>query len=249
MKSPRLHLNLLRDSEKLSSSPVRLRVMLPVMAFLACAGCLVWWATLATQLLVVKTHAASLQDELAGKQKDHANILAQMSEAREKQAQLDQLEMYSASRNLYGGMLARLAEVMPIRVQLTKIEIPDQPPQNLMPPGGKGKPAWGPTGTVERMSMRLMGRTTKETPVISLMESLEAPAFTNTFVIVKDPRSPDASPKVHSFRQDGSTTEDGSRLLVFDIEYRCLPRVFEKPPQAPEQDKAAADKAKGGGKK
>ena len=229
MKSHRLHLNLLHESEKLSSSPVRIRVMLPVMAILACAACLVWWATLAMQLLVVKTQVQSLREELAGKKADHANILAQMAEAREKQAQFDQLEMYSAGRNTYGGMLARLAEVMPIRVQLTRVEIPEQPPQNLLPPGGKGKPAWGPTGTVERMTMRLVGRTTKETPVISLMESLEAPEFTNTLSIVKDPRSPEQSPKVHSFRQDGTATEDGSRLLVFDVEYKCRPRVFEKP--------------------
>ena len=125
MKSPRLHLNLLRESERLSSSPVRIRVMLPVMAILACAGCLVWWATLATQLLVVRTQVSSLQDELAGKKSDHANILMQMAEAREKQAQLDQLQMYSAGRNAYGDVLARLAEVMPIRVQLTKIVIPE----------------------------------------------------------------------------------------------------------------------------
>lgn len=245
MKSPRLHLNLLRESEKLSSSPVRLRVMLPIVALLACAGILVWWATLATQLIVVKTQLASLKDELAGKESDHRNILAQMSELRDKQAQLDQLEMYSAARNTYGGMFARLAEVMPLRVQLTKIDMPEQPPQNLLPPGGKGKPLWGPTGTVERMSMRLTGRTTKDTPVMSLMESLEAPEFAGTLSIVKDPASPEQSPKVHSFRQDGSTAADGSRLLVFDIEYKCQPRVFEKPaPQAEDPKKPAEGGAK-----
>ena len=238
MKSPRLHLNLLRDSERLSSSPVRIRVMLPVMAILACAGCLVWWATLATQLLVVRTQVSSLQDELAGKKSDHAHILMQMAEAREKQAQLDQLQMYSAGRNAYGDVLARLAEVMPIRVQLTKIVIPEQPPQNLLPPGGRGKPAWGPTGTVERMSMRIAGRTTKETPVMSLMESLESPDFSSVLEIAKGPTVQDPSPKVHSFRQDGSVTEDGQRLLVFDVEYRCRPRVFEKP--EPPKDAGAA---------
>ena len=250
MKSHRLHLNLLRDSERLSSSPVRIRVMLPVIALLACIGCVVWWATLAMQLLVVKSQVSSLQAELAGKKADHANILTQMTEARDKQAQLDQLEMYMAGRNVYGGMLARLAEVMPIRVQLTKIDIPEQPPQNLMPPGGKGKPAWGPTGTVERMSMRLTGRTTKETPVLSLMESLEDPEFTNTLVIAKGAQAAEPSPKVHSFRQDGSTASDGSRLLMFDIEYRCRPRVFEKPsPPADAGKSAEAGKAKGGAKK
>jgi len=232
MKSPRLHLNLLGESEKLSSSPVRIRVMLPTMALLATAGFVLWWATLAMQLLIVRAQVSSLKEELAGKKSAHASILAQMSEARERQAQLDQLEMYLGGRNTYGETLARLAEVMPIRVQLTKIEIPEQPPQNLMPPGGRGKPAWGPTGTVERITMRIAGRTTKETPVISLMESLEGSEFSQVLAINKDPRSPEMSPKVHSFRQDGSTADDGSRLLVFDIEYRCLPRVFEKPAPA-----------------
>jgi len=219
--------------------------MLPIIAFLACAGCLIWWAMLATQLIMLKSQVASLRDELEGKKSDHANILAQMAEARDKQAQLDQLEMYVAGRNVYGATLAHLADVMPIRVQITKIDIPEQPPQNLLPPGGKGAPAWGPTGTVEKMSMRITGRTTKETPVLSLMESLEAPEFTNVLSIVKDPRSPDLSPKVHSFRQDGGVLNDGSRLLSFDIEYRCLPRVFEKPLPAAE----GKDKTEGGVRK
>ena len=42
MKTASFHLNLLNSSEILSSSPVRLRVMLPVGAFLACIGLLVW---------------------------------------------------------------------------------------------------------------------------------------------------------------------------------------------------------------
>lgn len=244
MKSHRLHLNLLRDSERLSSSPIRLRVMLPVMAILACIGVAVWWATLATQLIVVKAQKTSLQEELAGKESDHRNILTHMTELREKQAQLDQLEMYTAGRNTYGEMLARLAEVMPLRVQLTKINIPQQPNQNLLPPGGNGKPAWGPTEKAERMSMRLTGRTTKETPVMALMESLEAPAFTNTLSIVKDARSADQSPKVHSFRQDGTSLADGTRLLAFDIEYRCHPRVFEKPAPSTESAKVKEGGAK-----
>lgn len=244
MKSHRLHLNLLRDSERLSSSPIRLRVMLPVMAILACIGVAVWWATLAAQLIVVKAQKTSLQEELAGKEADHRSILTHMNELRERQAQLDQLEMYTAGRNTYGELLANLAEVMPLRVQLTKIDIPQQPSQNLLPPGGKGPPAWGPTGTVERMSMRLTGRTTKETPVMALMESLEAPAFTNTLMIVKDARSAEQSPKVHSFRQDGTALADGTRLLAFDIEYRCHPRVFEKPVAS-----AASAQAKEGGAK
>ena len=64
MNAPKLHLNLLRDSERQSSSPVRLRVMLPILAVLACLGCLVWWGVLAGQLILAKTQVSSLQADL-----------------------------------------------------------------------------------------------------------------------------------------------------------------------------------------
>ena len=50
MKTAAFHLNLLKSNEVLSSSPVRLRVMLPVGALLACVGLLVWWGVLFTQI-------------------------------------------------------------------------------------------------------------------------------------------------------------------------------------------------------
>ena len=43
MKAPNLHLNLLREQERVSSSPVRVRVMLPSLAILACVAMLGWW--------------------------------------------------------------------------------------------------------------------------------------------------------------------------------------------------------------
>ncbi|MBO7685024.1 MAG: hypothetical protein J6V72_01490, partial [Kiritimatiellae bacterium] len=61
MKAPNLHLNLLHASERQSSSPVRLRVMLPILSVLACLGCLVWWGVLACQLMLVKSQCASIR--------------------------------------------------------------------------------------------------------------------------------------------------------------------------------------------
>ena len=61
MKAPNLHLNLLRESEKVSSSPVRLRVMLPIFALLLCAGCAIWWAILFMQLMLLKGHISALR--------------------------------------------------------------------------------------------------------------------------------------------------------------------------------------------
>lgn len=227
MNAPRLHLNLMRESEHRSSSPVRLRVMLPVLALLAAAGCLVWWALLFAQLLVMRGQATNLRNDLESKKVDHATILAQMASVRDLQAELDQLTAYAHGRRAYGETLAHLAEVMPLHVQLTSLVIPQAPLPNLNLPGAR-RPLLGPTGTVENVTLRLTGRTTKATPVSTLMESLEAPAFSDVLVIDKDPKSLAQSPKIISFRQDTAAVENAVRLLVFDIEYRCADRRFEK---------------------
>ncbi len=98
MKAPNLHLNLLRASERQSSSPVRLRVMLPVLAVLACLGCLVWWGVLAGQLMLVKAQSASIEKDLAAKKAEHGGILGQKANERNMQSELDQLTMYAHGR-------------------------------------------------------------------------------------------------------------------------------------------------------
>ena len=234
MNAPNLHLNLLRPAEQMSSSPVRVRVMLPILAVLGCVGCLVWWGLLFGQEMVVKAQMSSVKSDLDGKKAQHGEILKNMMSARDLQAELDQLTMYTKGRQTYGSALAKLAEVMPVKIQLLSIEIPEPSPQNLTPPksptGKKVPPLLGPTNTVETVSFRVMGRTARETPVLSLMESLEGADFTNMLKIVKNPQSPEMSPKIHSFRQDVSqdAAKGGVRLLAFDIEYRCQERRFEK---------------------
>ena len=64
MKATSFHLNLLRANEVRSSSPVRLRVMLPIGALLACAGLLVWWGVLFAQMFLAKTQAKEIEDDL-----------------------------------------------------------------------------------------------------------------------------------------------------------------------------------------
>jgi Tfp pilus assembly protein PilN len=232
MKAPNLHLNLLHASERQSSSPVRLRVMLPIFAVLACVGCLVWWGVLACQLILVKSQAASIQKDLAAKNAEHGDILQQMGEARNAQAELDQLTMYAHGRRTYGTLFKNLAEAVPEELQLLSLEIPEPPVQNLLPPGAKPgpkvKPLLGPTNTVEGVALRILGRTVKETPVESLMKALEGPAFTNVLVIAKDVPADQASPRIRSFQQETTPNDSGLRLLVFDVEYRCAERSFEK---------------------
>ena len=107
-----------------------------------------------------------------------------------------------------------------------------RPAQILLPPGArpgpKVTPLLGPTNTVEGVTLRVLGRTVKETPVETLMKALEGPAFTNVLVIAKDVPADQASPRIRSFQQDSSPGDSGLRLLAFDIEYRCAERRFEK---------------------
>ena len=236
------HLNLLLPSERVSSSPVRFRVMLPVFAMFACAGLAVWWAILGGQLMIAKTSLGNIERELRERDAAHRDVLAKMAESSELTARLAQLDCYSNSIVRRGELLVSLAEAMPLKVQLVKLEIPapahpaiPKPPPPPKAKPGKKKPKspaapaiLGPTGYVERATMTLVGRTPKETPVMSLMESLEGDAFTNDLVIVRNPRDPNLSPKVRSFKQDIAKKGEDARMLVFDIEYRLRGRRFDR---------------------
>ena len=72
MNVPNLHLNLLRAEEKASSSPIRLRVMLPIFALLLCAACAIWWGILFMRLQLAYAKAASLRAELGGRKAAYA---------------------------------------------------------------------------------------------------------------------------------------------------------------------------------
>ena len=229
MNVSNLHLNLLREAEKLSSSPVRLRVMLPIFALLLCVGCAIWWAVLFMQLMLLRGQLATLRSDLDGKKSAHAAILAEMAKVRDFQAELDQLNAYRRGRHAYGPLLAQLAEVMPTNVQLTAITIPEPPPQMLTNPKmPKLPPLLGPTNTTEAVSLRLTGRTEKAAPVTAFMDTLAGEAFKDWLVIDKSGATVQQSPRVHSFRQEARVSETGHRLLAFDVEYRCPERRFEK---------------------
>ena len=240
MKSPSYHLNLLMASERVTSAPVRFRVMMPVLALLACLGMAVWWAILGGRLMLVQTKAAQLKVEMAARDAAHQAVLDQMARTRELEAELAQLDCYRASVRRRGDLLTALAEVMPLKVQLVKLEIPaPAPPPVYVPPQPKpkrGKKApkpdlsrYGPTGYVERASLVLAGRATKEAPILSLMESLASESFTNDIVIARAPAdAPEASPKIRAFRQDAARTPGGARLVAFEVEYRLTGRRFER---------------------
>ena len=218
MEAPNLHLNLLRDAEKVSSSPVRLRVMLPVVALFACIGMALWWAILFTQLLMVKAESQTIDEDLKAKSSAHAEAIARQDLVREMRQQLEQLTCYKNGVRAIGQPLAKLAEVMPLKVQLTELTFLP-PPQDQPPKPGQKISPFAPTTNVETQRIVIAGRTTRETPVVALMDSLDTADFEK--LITKQKR-------VKSFRQDATAGRGGRRLLTFEVEYTMPERRFAK---------------------
>ena len=130
--SASLHLNLLNDDERVCSSPVRMRVMLPVFAVLTVIGLCVWWSLLAVRLhnaVQVKHLQETRIDDLKPRQEQVLSLRAREREAR---AVLEQLRFYRASRICFSETLLRLPQHVPEAVQLTDLRIPPPPP--LPPP-------------------------------------------------------------------------------------------------------------------
>ena len=93
MKNSAFHMNLLSEAEKMSSSPIRLRVMMPILALLAAIGMVIWWGTLTMQTVLVHSKTSAIREELASKKSAHDAIIGSMKLASEETAQLQQLEM------------------------------------------------------------------------------------------------------------------------------------------------------------
>ena len=218
MNSVGLHLNLLKETEHLSSSPVRLRVMLPIVALFACVGFALWWAILFTQLMLARTEAQSIDADLKAKSEAHAEAIGRQDKVREMRQQLDQLAYYRSGVRSVGAPLAKLAEVMPLKVQLTELSFAPPPP-DPPPKFGQKAPVFGPVTNVETQKLVIAGRTTGNTPIEALLISLEDPAFEP--LVTKDRR-------IKSFDQDAAAGRGKRRLLAFEVEYTMPERRFAK---------------------
>ena len=217
MSAP-LHLDLLKDDERLNSSPIRLRFMMPLIACTVTLCLIVWWL-----LLCVHSHSQTqLKQELlqtiATLAPVHASVLATRAQEEEALAVLRQLALYKNSRVLYGDALSRLAGHVPENIQFTELRIPTPPP----PPSDPQHPAAAPTNTVEQVSLRIAGRTAGERSsesVDALLATLRTPAFTNLIRSAVIPKG--------AFRQDIARDPNNREALLFEIQCECTPRRFE----------------------
>ena len=225
-----IHVNLLRDAERVSSSPIRPKVILPLVSGLALVSVLGWWGFQQMQIKLVDSEITSLQSEVDRQRKDFAEACKLKESMQAKEAELNQLKGYLKGRRAWGELLAELALTVPSETQLTLVEIPEPPPQNLQPPpGSKLPPLLGPTNAEERVVFRLAGKAVREESVLSMLKTIKtSAAFTNSLIVAAgDPKGGrETSPRMRKFGQDAVADTKGNRAIVFDVEYETPGRSF-----------------------
>lgn len=224
------HVNLLFPEERVSSSPLRPRVLLPAIAVLAVLAMFVWWGVVFTQLSIVQYQLGAVKGRMQNGKSAHDAVVENMNLVQQYEGEFAQLSLYRNGRRTYGSELAEFAAKLPESVQLVSMSVPPPPPQLLTDPKKpKAKPLLGPTGTVETVSFRFTGRSLDESSIVSFLETLGEPAFTNMLVVAQASAKVAASPRIHSFRQEAAGTgKDGPQMLAFDVEFRCRERTFAK---------------------
>lgn len=218
MNSSAYNLNLLHESERRSSSPVRMRVMLPLLLMLAAVALTVDWGVSVTRKLLLDSKTQALQETIAARRREHAETLRQRAELTELELELSQLAAYSNGVRRVGKPLAQLAEKLPVNVQLCEIAVSALPPQNLQPPKPRLPPLLGPRENCETQRVSFVGRAVSEKPLQDMLASLQDAAFADF---------PGTGQRINSVRQEANAGADGRRLLSFEVEWTLPPRRFE----------------------
>jgi len=229
MSAKAFHLNLLNPHERRSSSPVRAKILLPLIASICLVFMLGWVTFVSIQLAFVKASENAVTEQISELSAEHAVVAALKTRYRNLQAGVEQFAYYGNGRVARGELFKRLATAVPEGITLTSLSMPPPPDQHLRPPiGTQQPPLQGPTETSERAELRLVGLASAEQDVFQLMNALKGEDFTNLVVITERTANPaDESPRVHAFRQ-GSPAAGTGAGVYFDIAYTLKPREFVK---------------------
>jgi Tfp pilus assembly protein PilN len=216
--SEHLHLDLLKDEERFSSSPVRLRVLVPILAISAAVGSLLWCAYLSLGQRNLSVMKARLQANTDGLKSSHENFLTLVQEEREASAVIHQLRYYEHARIRAGAVLTKLPALVPASIQLAEIRI-----QTATPAGADPKNAENSvTNLSEAVVMKIAGRAFGESAsaqVDALLAALRRPEFASVFPLVEIPKG--------TFRQDFSSLADNRVAFLFELSCSFAPRRFE----------------------
>jgi len=231
MSAPALHLNLLNSHEQRSSSPVRTKVIVPVAAGIVLTFIVLWCGFLFFEYLRINAERKELATEISKLSAENAACEVLMAKYNSLRSETEQYDYYLNGRRNRGDLLRFLALAVPEDVTLTRLSIPEPPPQELRRPAGSSlPPLQGPTETTEKVELRLTGLAKSEQAVFRLMAALKSDAFTNELSVVEHPANGEReSPRVLSFRQDTLALPGATgRGVFFDIVYDLKPREFVK---------------------
>lgn len=225
-----LHFDFLLESERFSSSPLRLRFMIPVVGFLCLASSLVVWQLDSSHSHAITLQKKSLETDIAKLKSSHELVLKDRAEAKELAGQLEQLKYYQHSKNHVGGVLSSLTNCVTRNIQLTELAFSTQMPHPLG--AGQPKPKTPldiaklcPTNTLEAVNLRFKGRYYQSgvVPVElnKFLAALSGNAFTSLVTQVN---------RQVDYQEDPSRNRSESKemdIYTFDINYECLPRRFQ----------------------
>jgi len=225
-----LHFDFLLEEERLSSSPLRLRFMIPVVGFLCLSSSLVLWQLDASAFTANTSQKKVLEEEIAKLKSSHELVLKDRAEAKELAGQLEQLGYYQHSKNVVAATLAQLTNCVSSQIQLTELILKSDMPT----PQGMGQPKpktpldlakLCPTNVLESVSLQIKGRyyQTGVVPVELNRFLLALKGDTFTSLVTQVNRQVD-------YQEDATKRRSESKELdiySFTISYECLPRRFQ----------------------
>jgi Tfp pilus assembly protein PilN len=234
-KNP-LHFDFLLDSERWSSSQLRLCFIVPVLGVVCLLAPLVVWIQESSQINGIASSKQLLDAEIASLNTKHEVVLKARAEEKELTAQLQQLGFYRTSKNAVGATLANLTNCVSSRIQLTELRLLTQTAAPISGPQVRPKNVVElaklcPSNQMEEVTLRLAGRSIQpgDNPnpveVNRFLQALQAPAFSSLV-------NQKTRPKV-SFQGEAASfsarPEEGSpqEVVSFEIIYECLPRRFQ----------------------
>jgi hypothetical protein len=229
-----LHFDFLLDEERVSSSPLRLRFIAPVLGMMCLLGPLVVWVQEWSQLNGSASNKRLLSVEIEQLKPSHDLFLKSSAEEKELTAQLQQLGFYRKSKVVVGATLASLTNCVSSQIQLTKLELLTQAPPPFIGPQVRPKTALEvsklcPTNGVEGVSLRLIGRSVQSggnpVEVNRFLNALQGPAFAS---LINQARKPKVSFQEEAVSFSARSGEGNQQeVVLFDILYECLPRRFQ----------------------
>jgi len=216
--SNHIHLNLIKDEEIVSPSPIRSQIIAPIAVAIITVGVLVWWLFLSFQYSNVKNLTNQNKEFRTQLQTSYKSVLALTAEEESLGALTAQIKAYQGSKVRYAEALKNIPDHVLPNIQLTQLEIP-HPPLPLLE---KDKHSAGPTNKTELAKFIITGRTSGANAfdaVDHFLNDLKKAPFTNLIQSTHIPKG--------AMRPEKTRNRDDKEYLRFEIECNCTPRRFE----------------------